>query len=248
MGLIKIQVLPEVEQNNINTKRSQYSYSLWGRLQQLALTIASPTKAFEKMKDDKVSIGINFLLIALIQFIISYFTSINLVQTNQFAEILPSEMQNGKTFIIFSIFMSIIAIIQMVFMVLVVSSVYFLTFKAFKYEITFRQMFQILYLTQIIKLLGIAFNSILSLGSEIPLTSLAFPFFKNVLVGELPQGNIFLINALAHFEFFSLWGLIVSAIGISIIAKKDFKVTVGILGIVFILGMVVSSLSVALIS
>lgn len=245
--MITIQLINELNKDDLeSTKKPKLTF--FDRLKQLFNTVVSPSKVFKEISQSQVSLGINFFLIILLQCITSYFTSMNLVRTDQFASMLPPEMINDNTFNILSLFMSIIVSIQMAVTVLITSTIYYLVFKLFKFSINFKQMFLIMFLIQLIRILGSIFNSIFSLDSGIPITSLAYMFFDNVSIGEIPEGNLFLINSLTYLEFFKIWALVVSAIGIAIIAKKSFKLTIGILLSLFFIGMIISSLLAVMIS
>lgn len=220
-----------------SSNNSFQKYSLKNRLLQLVGVLVSPTQTFQILKEKNFSLGINFYMILIFNFITSYFLSKNVVSSMEFQNMLPEELQNASSLSMFSLIISFFSIFQILFTVLVTSVIYFGIYKVSKYKISLKTVFIIVFLAQLITILGKLFNSFFMVGSEntIPITSLAFPFYAN------ESFPLSLLNLLSYVDFFNIWSLLVISIGISVATNQSFKKTLGIMGIVLLITAIATS-------
>lgn len=222
---------------------SNQKHSFKTRLLQLIGIIVSPSQTFQSLNEKSYSLGINLYIILTFNFIASYFLSRRVVNSTEFLSILPAELQNTSALAIYSLVVSFFSIFQILLSVLITSAIYLGIYKIFKYKLSFKNIFTIVFLSQLIPILGKIFNSFFMTDSAnpVPITSLAFPFYTNF---NFPPA---LLNLLSYVDFFNLWSLVVISIGIAVAAKRSFKNTISIMASILLITSVATSIFVLLI-
>lgn len=203
--------------------------------------IMSPKNQFEKMRANPIIWGA-LIMITVIFVIGTVLQMFNVDPSTMINEELEGILSPGDEGIVYllSIFGSGLAALFMPIIIVLISSfIYWVVAKLVKSTVTFKQLFSMNTYILFINSLGILINGLLAVsigaGSNLTYTSL----------GTFFQGHALLEAIFSNFELFGIWALILTAIGLQIVARfsKTAAWTVTIL--LFIIGLVFSMVGAA---
>lgn len=176
--------------------------------------IGSPRKQFERIRENPT------ILVALI--VVTILAIISTLFTLQGMDVQLEEDLAGLgegEMLLFTIITQVTAVIVATIapsiVILIGAAIYLLIAKIAKTDVSFKQLFSMLAFIAFITSLGALLNGLVSFfigggyNPEVPVTSL------NVIVGA--DGILGLI--LSSIEVFSIWGIILTAIGLQVVAK-----------------------------
>lgn len=175
--------------------------------------VMNPREQFERIRKNPK------IIVALI--VITVLSIISVLFTLQsMSEVLEQEMVgiSEEELMIFTIATQITAIVMATFTpavsILITSGIYMLIAKIAQSDVTFKQMFSLFLYTSFITSLGSLINGFFSMfiagtSPEVPLTSL------NSIVGA--EGVLGV--TLSSIEVFTIWGIVLMAIGLQVVAK-----------------------------
>lgn len=195
--------------------------------------ITNPTEQFERIKERPVIWGAMGIIIILFM-IGMWLTFLGVDLTGEISNEMGVEIDEElEGFIEFfenvGIFLG--GIIGPIIGVLISSIIFLLVGKIVNSSVTFRQLFSMNTYIMIITALGVIVNGILFAifggESDIVFTSLGF-----IMNGEGPSGAI-----ANHLEVFSIWNLVLTAIGLEKVARFSKGLAWAVPIIIFIVGM-----------
>lgn len=189
--------------------------------------IWSPSVQFDKIRNTP-KIWIPLLIITIMYIVGTYLTFSQFDFEALLGETVPEEQMEIMV-TISKITGAITGVFIPIFSVLISSAIYLLISKIAKSDVTFKQLFSLNTYILFVSAIGILFNSLIHLlidgNSEIYVTSLA---------GVIGSTNA----VLAGVEIFSIWGIILTAIGLQKVARlsKGLSWTVALIFFIFGLG------------
>lgn len=173
--------------------------------------ITQPREQFERIRENP-TILVPIIIVIILAIITTLF-SLKGASAELDAELLELGEEGLLLFTIgLQITSVIVAIIAVPIAILIAAAIYLLVAKVAKSDVSFKQLFSMIVFTSFITSLGGLFNGIISLftGSFNPeITSL------NVIFGLDGVAGLFL----SSIEVFSIWGIILTALGLQIVAK-----------------------------
>lgn len=125
--------------------------------------------------------------------------------------------------------------------ILISTIVYFIIAKIVKSEVSFKQLFSMATFIYIISVLSLLLNSIAFFAVSNPDPNLYFTSLNSIVGAEGALGAL-----LVSIEIFTIWGMILSAIGLQIVAKFSKGLSWGIVIAIYIIMTSFSMISVAI--
>src|SRR5690625_171541 len=232
----------EDEKNPYNTRENdlnEHSVESTGNPSVFGI-ITTPREQFEKIiHQPKFLIAI--LIVTLFTFIGALLTLFNFtLPADIIAEIGGGE-EAELVLLISKVTLIIAGIVGPICGILLSTAIYFIIVKILKSEITFKQTFSMFSHISFISAIGALFQGIImlvvpNLPADTVVTSL----------GSLVDAGPMLNAVLNSIELFSIWQLIVTAIGLQIVAKLSKRISWTIVIVVFIIGLVLQMVSAAM--
>jgi|GEM_PF-324747 len=234
--------ITEDEKNPYNTRENdlnEHSVESTGNPSVFGI-ITTPREQFEKIiHQPKFLIAI--LIVTLFTFIGALLTLFNFTLPADIIAELGGGEEAELVLLISKVTLIIAGIVGPIFGILLSTAIYFIIVKILKSEITFKQTFSMFSHISIISAIGALFQGIImlvvpNLPADTVVTSL----------GSLVDAGPMLNAVLNSIELFSIWQLIVTAIGLQIVAKLSKRVSWTIVIVVFIIGLVLQMVSAAM--
>lgn len=232
----------EDEKNPYNTRENdlnEHSVESTGNPSVFGI-ITTPREQFEKIiHQPKFLIAI--LIVTLFTFIGALLTLFNFTLPADIIAELGGGEEAELVLLISKVTLIIAGIVGPIFGILLSTAIYFIIVKILKSEITFKQTFSMFSHISIISAIGALFQGIImlvvpNLPADTVVTSL----------GSLVDAGPMLNAVLNSIELFSIWQLIVTAIGLQIVAKLSKRISWTIVIVVFIIGLVLQMVSAAM--
>lgn len=202
--------------------------------------ITTPREQFEKIiHQPKFLIAI--LIVTLLTFIGALLTFFNFTLPADIIAELGGGEEAELVLLISKVTLIIAGLVGPIFGILLSTAIYFIIVKILKSEITFKQTFSMFSHISIISAIGALFQGIImlvvpNLPADTIVTSL----------GSLVDAGPMLNAVLNSIELFSIWQLIVTALGLQIVAKLSKRVSWTIVIVVFFIGLVLQMVSAAI--
>ena len=137
-----------------------------------------------------------------------------------------------------AIFAGIMSLFAPIFMVLVSSVIYLIIAKILKSDVSFRQLFSMNTFILMISVLSVLLNAVLSF---------IMPANTNILFSSLGSiiqtGNPIIDSVLSVFEVFTIWGLIITAIGLQRVADFSKKAAITVVVLMFLISVTFAAIA-----
>lgn len=176
-----------------------------------------PRKQFERLRDNP-KILVPFIIVAILT-VIGVFLMLSQVDVldvlgddPQFANMEEEELM--FTTIFTQIIFVITGIVGPAFAILISSLVYFIVAKIVKSEVTFKQLFSMNTFIYIISVVGMIINALSFFAIANPDPDIYSTSLNSIVRAEGTLGALF-----TAIEIFSIWNIIITALGLQIVAK-----------------------------
>lgn len=185
--------------------------------------IMEPRKQFERIKDNpKIVIPLVVVTVLTIIGMLLMMSQMDFIgEDPEFANMGPDELMIITIFA--QITFAITGLFTPAISILISACIFFVIAKIVKLEVSFKQLFSMATFVYIISLLGLIVNAVAFFGMSNPDPELYLTSLNSIIQADGALGAF-----LVAIEIFTIWGLVLSAMGLQIVGKFSKGLSWGI--------------------